>query len=54
MGALGRRGKSNGSHGLLTLRIELQQSWFGYVPILYRQGAAAVVNLFAMFSKLTD
>jgi len=55
MGAVGRRGGSNGSQGLLTLRRELQQqSWSGYVPILYRHGAETVLNLFAMFSKLTD
>jgi len=55
MGALGRRGGSNGSHGLLTLRTELQQQlWCGYVPILYRHEAANVLNLFAMFSTLTD
>jgi hypothetical protein len=55
MGALGRRGGSNGSQGLLTLRTELQQqSWSGYVPILYRHEAETALNLFAMFFKLTD
>jgi hypothetical protein len=40
MGAVRRRVGSNGSQGLLTLRTELQQqSWSGYVPILYKHGA---------------
>jgi len=55
MGASGRRGGYNGSQGLLTLRTELHQhSWSGYVPILYRHVAETVLNLPAMFFKLTD
>ena len=50
MGALGRRGGSNRSQGLLTLRTERQQqSWSAYVPILYRHGAETVLNLLATF-----